>query len=78
VYWDKQKDIWMDDKENEHLGEYVFMVQIVPNNGTYMSHVTNVHVKVKLDEKHSVTSGNARIIISNLKTLTGIMTHQRV
>jgi hypothetical protein len=68
----------MDDKENEHLDEYVFMVQIVPNNGTYMSHVTDVPVKVALDEKHSVTSGNTRIIVSNPKTLMGIMTHQRV
>jgi hypothetical protein len=36
----------------------------------------NVPVKVKLDEKHSMIGGSARIIISNPKTLTCTMTHQ--
>jgi hypothetical protein len=45
-------------------------------DGTSMQHMTNVLVKVKLDEKHSVTSGNARCTISNPKILTSTMTHQ--
>ncbi len=35
-------------------------------------------MKVKLDEKHLVTSDSAIIIISNPKTLTCTMTHQGV
>jgi hypothetical protein len=35
-----------------------------------------VHVKVKLDEKHSMIGGSARIIVSNPKTLTSTKTHQ--
>jgi len=42
----------MDDKEDEHLDEYVFMVQMVPIDGTFMQHTTYVPMKVKLDEKH--------------------------
>ncbi len=42
----------MDGKEDEHLDEYMFMVQMVPLNGTSMQHVTYVPMKVKLDEKH--------------------------
>ncbi len=61
VYWDRQKYIRMDEKENEHSDESMFMVQMVPNNGTYMSHVTNVPIKIELDEKHSMTSGSTRI-----------------
>jgi hypothetical protein len=38
--------------------------------------MTDVPVKVKLDEKHSVTCGSARFTISNPKTLTSTMTHQ--
>ncbi len=29
MYWEGQKDIKMDDKDNEHPDEYVFMVQMV-------------------------------------------------
>jgi hypothetical protein len=36
----------------------------------------DVHVKVKLDEKHSMTGGSARIIVSNPETLMGTKTHQ--
>jgi hypothetical protein len=43
-----------------------------------MQQMTNILVKVELDEKHLVTSGNAIIIVSNLKTLTSTTTHQRV
>jgi len=35
-----------------------------------------VHVKIKLDEKHSMIGGSARIIASNPKTLTSTKTHQ--
>jgi hypothetical protein len=47
-----QRDIKMDDKENEHLDEFVFMVQMVPIDGTFMQHTTYVPMKVKLDKKH--------------------------
>jgi hypothetical protein len=40
--------------------------------------MTNVPMKVKLDEKHLVIGGSAKIIISNPKTLTCTMTHQGV
>jgi hypothetical protein len=36
MYRDGQKDMRMDDKEDEHLDESIFMVQMVPNNGTFM------------------------------------------
>jgi len=42
----------MDDKEDEHLDEYVFMVQMEPIDGNSMQHMTYVPMKVKLDEKH--------------------------
>jgi hypothetical protein len=32
MYWEGQINIKMDDKEDEHLDEYVFMVQMVPLN----------------------------------------------
>jgi len=52
IYWEGQRDIKMDDKENKHLDEFVFMVQMVPIDGTFMQHTTYVPMKVKLDEKH--------------------------
>ncbi len=54
MYQDEQKYIRMDDKEDEHLDESMFMIQMVLNNGTFMQQIINVLVKVKLDEKHSV------------------------
>jgi hypothetical protein len=64
----------MDDKENED--EYVFMVQMVVIKGTSMQQMTDIPVKVELDEKHLVIDGNARFAILNPKTLMGTMTHQ--
>ncbi len=52
MYWDEQKDIRMDDKEDEHLDESMFMIYMVLNNETFMQQIINVLVKVKLDEKH--------------------------
>ncbi len=75
MYWEGQWDIKMDDKEDEHLDEYVFMVQMVPIDGTFMQHTTYVPMKVKLDEKHLMTGGNAKFIISNPKTLMNTSTH---
>ncbi len=34
MYWEGQKGIKMDDKEDEHLDEYVFMVHIFRNTST--------------------------------------------
>jgi hypothetical protein len=76
MYWDEQKDIRMDDKEDEHLDESMFMIYMVLNNETFMQQIINVLVKVKLDEKHSVISGSTRIIVSNPKTQMGTTTHQ--
>jgi hypothetical protein len=42
----------MDDKEDEHLDENVFMVQMVRIDGTSIQHMTYIPMKVKLDEKH--------------------------
>jgi len=36
VYWEGHRNIEMDDKEEEHLDEYVFIVQMVLINGTSM------------------------------------------
>jgi hypothetical protein len=47
-------------------------------DGTSMQQMTNVLVKVELDERHLVTCGSARIIVSNPKTLMSTMTHQGV
>jgi hypothetical protein len=52
MYWEGQKGIKMDDKEDEHLDEYVFMLQMEPIDGTFMQHMTYVPMKVKLDDKH--------------------------
>jgi hypothetical protein len=49
---------------------------MVPIDGTYMQQMINVHMKVELDEKHSLTCGNARFTISSHKILTSTMTHQ--
>jgi len=65
----------MDDNEYEHLDKSMFMVQMVPNNGTSMQQMNDALVKVELDEKHLVIGGSARITISNPKTLTSTMTH---
>ncbi len=42
MYWEGQKDIEMDDKEDEHMDESMFMVQMVPIDGTSMQHMTYV------------------------------------
>jgi hypothetical protein len=51
---------------------------MVPINGTSTQQMINIPMNVKLDEKHSMTSGNARFTISNPKTLTSTTTHQRL
>ncbi len=51
MYWEAQKDIDMDDKDDAHPDEYVFMVHMVPINGTSMQQMQDVLVKVNLDEK---------------------------
>ncbi len=33
VYWERQKYIEMDDKDDEHPDEFVFMVQKIPIDG---------------------------------------------
>jgi hypothetical protein len=68
----------MNDKENEHLDKFMFMVQMELNDGTSMQHITNVPIKVELDEKHSIINGNTRITISNPKTLMTTTTHEGV
>jgi hypothetical protein len=40
----------MVEKEDKHLDEFVFMVQMVPINGTSMQHMTYIPMKVKLDK----------------------------
>jgi hypothetical protein len=59
------EDIEMYDNEDEHLDKHVFMVKMVPNDGTSMQQMNDVLMKVELDEKHSVIGGSARIIVSN-------------
>ncbi len=49
---------------------------MILNDGTFMQQMTNVPIKVKLDEKHLIIGGNARITISNPKSLTSTTTHQ--
>jgi hypothetical protein len=66
----------MDDKEDEHLDESMFMIQMVLNDGTFMQQMIDVPMKVELDEKHLVTGGSVRITVSNPKTLMGTTTHQ--
>lgn len=68
----------MNDKEDEHLDIFVFMAQMVPNNGTFMQQMIDVPMKFELDEQHLVIGGNAKIIVSNPKTLTSTTTHQGV
>jgi hypothetical protein len=36
VYWKGQKDIEVDDKEDKHLDESMFIVHMVPIDGTSM------------------------------------------
>ncbi len=50
MYWEGQRDIKMVEKEDKHLDEFVFMVQMVPINGTSMQHMTYIPMKVKLDK----------------------------
>jgi hypothetical protein len=66
----------MNDKEDEHLDESMFMIQMVLNDGTFMQQMIDVPMKVELDEKHLVIGGSVRITVSNPKTLMGITTHQ--
>jgi hypothetical protein len=50
VYSEGQKDIEMDDKDDDHPDGSIFVVQMVPIDGKSMQHVTKLYVKVNLDE----------------------------
>ncbi len=78
MYWEGQKYIEMDDKDDNQQDESMFMVQMILIDGNSMQQMTKKNVKVDLDEHclDSMTSGNTRRTISNLETLIGIMTSQ--
>ncbi len=60
MYSEGQKDIEMDDKDDDHQDGSIFVVQMVPIVGKFMQHVTKLSMKVNLDEHclDSVIGGN--------------------
>jgi len=50
-------------------------VAVLALAAVYVNSLNNVPMKVKLDEKHLMTGGNAKFIISNPKTLMNTSTH---
>ncbi len=76
MYWEGQKGIEMDDKNEDHHDKLVFMVH-VPINEKSMSHVTKFFMEMDFDEHclDSVTCGNKMCSVLNHKTLTNKAIH---
>jgi hypothetical protein len=80
MYWEEQKDIKMDDKDENHHDKLVFVVQIVLIDEKSMQQIMNFFMEVKLDEHclDLMKSGNKRCTFSNHETLTCTLTQQGV
>ncbi len=50
VYWEGQKDIEMDSKDDNHQDGSIFVVQMVPIDGKSMQQMTKLFVEANLDE----------------------------
>ncbi len=50
MYWEGHKIIEMDNKGEEHLDEYMFMVQMILIDGTSMQQFIDILMNVELDE----------------------------
>jgi len=62
----------MDDKDDKHREELVFMIQMTLIDENSLQQMTTVYVKVNLVEHglDSMIGGNTRCIVLNLETLT--------
>jgi hypothetical protein len=78
MYWEGQKDIEMDNKDEDHHIILFFMVHIIPVDEKSMQRVKESSMEVDLDENCSclMTCDSKQCSVSNHETLKGKVTHQ--
>lgn len=72
MHWEKQKNIEMDEKNEDHHDKSFCVVHVVPINEKSMPHVTKFSMEMDLDEHclNLMIGGNKMCSVSNHETLT--------